>query len=80
MLIFHGIRFKNGVPERFEATYELIESLKVSLNTLNQFNFNYEESINFISNKINELYSPSKRTKNSRKKLSFLTVNYDDNG
>ncbi|MGK0291028.1 MAG: hypothetical protein ACI86H_002495 [bacterium] len=56
MLQFHGIRFHNGIPEKFKITYNLIDSLRKCIELLDDHQLNQSETLKAVNQEINKIY------------------------
>ncbi|MBU3914854.1 hypothetical protein KKA14_04905 [bacterium] len=76
MLRFYGIRFNGqGVPERFNVSYALRESLHAGLYINDFFQEDQEKTINAINDEIEKLFAEPANKKNT-KKFRFMVAKW----
>ncbi len=77
MLKFYGIRFNpQAVPERYEVSIALRESLNASLHIHERFEGNLEKVIEAIDREINQLFQTSNNKQCKNRRFRFLLAKW----
>ena len=70
MLHFHGIRFKNGIPERFSKRYELLTILRQLIEQLASNEYHFERVRDSIRDELERLYTEKANNQQKRRFIS----------